>query len=401
MEITQELKDYLAGVVRDATDKSAELAADKAVKSLVASLPATNAGGVQVTHDPADNPFKSLAEQCQAVKSIYLRPHSEIDPRLKRLDVKATGASEAMSSEGGYLLEPTFSAEVLKPLHEEGPYTRMARKLPVGTNSNSGWINGVDETTRVVGSRWGGIRGYRLAEGGTATASKPKFRRINWELKKYAVLVYGTDELLMDAAQFSTIVRDGASEELKFMANDDILNGDALGGPAGILNSGALISVAAETGQVAATIVNENLLKMYARLDGRSKARLTWFINTDCYPQLHALSLTAGLSALEPRFVAYAPNGALTIFGKPVVETEFNATLGTVGDIVAADMSEYLYWEKGGEQAASSIHVQFLTDETVFRFIYRCDGQTSMASALTPYKGSNTTSAFVALATRS
>ena len=45
---------------------------------------------------------------------------------------------------------------------------------------------------------------------------------------------------------------------------------------------------------------------------------------------------------------------------------------------------------------------QFLTDETVFRFVYRCDGQPAIASALTPYKGTgNTLSPFVALATRS
>ena len=60
-------------------------------------------------------------------------------------------------------------------------------------------------------------------------------------------------------------------------------------------------------------------------------------------------------------------------------------------------MSEYLFWQKGAVQAAQSIHVQFLTDQTVFKFIARYDGQTALASALTPYKGSSTLSPFVAL----
>jgi hypothetical protein len=60
-------------------------------------------------------------------------------------------------------------------------------------------------------------------------------------------------------------------------------------------------------------------------------------------------------------------------------------------------MREYLFWEKTDIQAATSIHVQFLTDETTFRFVYRCDGQTSMSSPITPYKGSKTQSAFVSL----
>jgi HK97 family phage major capsid protein len=89
----------------------------------------------------------------------------------------------------------------------------------------------------------------------------------------------------------------------------------------------------------------------------------------------------------------------MQIYGRPVVETEFNAALGTAGDILLADMSEYLMWEKNAVEAASSIHVQFLTDQTAFRYIYRVDGQTALASAITPANGSsNTQSPFVTLA---
>jgi hypothetical protein len=56
--------------------------------------------------------------------------------------------------------------------------------------------------------------------------------------------------------------------------------------------------------------------------------------------------------------------------------------------------------DKGGVQSASSIHVQFVTDQTVFRFVYRVDGQPKWDSALTPLNGTNTVSPFVALATR-
>ena len=48
----------------------------------------------------------------------------------------------------------------------------------------------------------------------------------------------------------------------------------------------------------------------------------------------------------------------------------------------------------------SSIHVRFLYDENVFRFIYRCDGQPIWNKALTPYKGSSTVSPYVTLAKR-
>jgi len=78
---------------------------------------------------------------------------------------------------------------------------------------------------------------------------------------------------------------------------------------------------------------------------------------------------------------------------------EFNPTLGAVGDILLADMSQYIMIDKD-VQSASSIHVQFLTDQVAFRFVYRCDGQPKISAPLTPYQGAGTLSPFVALAAR-
>jgi HK97 family phage major capsid protein len=366
-------------------------------KAYPVEAPASN---LVVTHDEADNEFTSIADQARAVKAFSMSYGKNQDVRLGRLAVKASGANEAVPSQGGFILEPTLVKEILKPVHEEGPFSAAAKKLPVGSDSNYGWINGIDETDRATGSRWGGIRGYRLAEGAVITASKPKFRRINWELKKYAVACYATDELLADASQFSAVLQQGASEELSFMVNDDILNGVGVGGPLGILNSGALVSVTKETSQVAATVVVENLNKMWQRLHPRHRARAAWYINSEVEPELDSLALAVGTAALEPRYVTYGMDGVMRIKGRPVIVNEFSAALGTQGDILLADMSDYLLWEKNGVQAAQSTELLFLYDESVFRFIYRCDGQTALASALTPYKGSNTQSPFVALDTR-
>jgi len=339
--------------------------------------------------------------QCAAIKQ-YATSHGRVQhPRLTSPAIKAvTGASEGVLGDGGYLLDPTLTTEFLAPTHEPGQFSAGARRLPVGTNSNYGWINGVNETDRATGSRWGGIQGYRLAEGGTPTGSKPKFRRINWELKKYGILVYGTDELLADTAQFSEIVRIACAEEINFMLNDDILNGSGAAGPLGILQSGACISVTKETNQAADTVLYENIVKMWARLLPRSKPKASWFINSEVEPQLDALAQAVGTAALPPRFITYDAAGTTLIKGRPVYTTEFNAAIGDLGDIVLGDMSEYLMWEKGGVQEARSIEVAFLTDETTFRFIYRVDGQTALAKPLTPYKGSATLSPFVTLAAR-
>lgn len=391
MDLTQEQLDALLA-------EAGKAGADAAMKS----LPSVNAAGVQVVHDEADTPFASFGMQLAAVKTATLTQGRELTPRLKALNIKQLGANELVGSEGGWLLEPSFVAELLKPMHEAGPFSSRAAKLSIGPNANGVTVRAVDETSRATGSRWGGIQGYRLAEAGTKQPSLPGFRLMELRLKKYAVLCYATEELLQDTTALGGIIQQGASEELDFMINDDILNGPGNAGPLGILVSGALVSVAKESGQIAATIVTENIFKMWSRMNPRSKGNAVWFINTDVTPQLYALSLSVGTGGMPmymgPGSLPNAPSGAL--LGRPVVETEFNATLGTVGDIVLTDMSQYVMIDKDA-QAASSIHVQFLTDQVAFRFVYRADGQPKIAAPLTPYKGgSNTLSPFVALATR-
>jgi len=354
-----------------------------------------------VIHDEADTPFARFGDQLEAVKRATLTQGRELAPRLKALNIKQLGANELVGSEGGFLLEPSFVASILTPMHDSGPFSSRCAKLAIGPNANGVTVRAVDETARAAGSRWGGVLGYRLAEAGTKLASQPTFRLIELRLKKYAVLIYATEELLQDTTALGGIVQQGASEELDFMVNDDILNGLGVGGPLGILASGALVTVTKEGGQLADTVVTQNIFKMWARLHPRSKSNSVWFINTDVTPQLYGLNLTVGTGGMPmymaPGSLPNSPSGSL--LGRPVVETEFNPTLGDAGDVVLADMSQYALIDKD-VQAASSIHVQFLTDQTCFRFVYRCDGQPKIAAPLTPYKSAATLSPFVALGAR-
>lgn len=383
--------------------------ATKAIEAWAAKLPEVKAGAakLEVTLDEADRPFTSIAEQVKAVRNFTVTRGVTRDPRLGRIEsnMKAMaakapqGASEGVMSDGGILLDPTLSATLIKPIHDEGPFSNDATKLPVGNNSNSGWINGVDETSRATGSRWGGIQGFRLAEAATKTASKPTFRRISWELKKYAVVIIATDELLNDSTQFNTICYEGSKEELSFMLNDDILNGGGLGGPLGIMQSGALVSFARLD---ANKIQGTDISAMWQRMSPRSKANAKWYVNSETAPQLDALFAVGSTAVLFPYAGYNQALGVRTLYGKPIIETEFNAALGTIGDIVLADMSQYLLWEDaGGVKDSVNMYLYWLTDETAVRFVMRTDGKPNIAAPLTPYKGTLTKSPFVALTTAS
>jgi len=100
-----------------------------------------------------------------------------------------------------------------------------------------------------------------------------------------------------------------------------------------------------------------------------------------------------GGTASTPVFLP--PNGAvgqpyMTLLGKPIIPIEQCQAPGTAGDIIFADLSEYLLLTKGGIDAQSSIHVRFLYDEMTYRWIYRFDGGPIRNKVLTPYKGGAT-----------
>lgn len=351
--------------------------------------------------------FKGSGDFLSAVIRAGM-PGGELDPRLARMQKRATGLGEMVPSEGGFLVDTDTEKDILKRAYETGQVAKLCRQIQISSGSNSVKINAVDEISRATGSRWGGVRGYWLQEAGEKTASKPKFRQMELTLKKLIGLCYLTDELLQDVTAMESIVRQAFAEEIAFMLDDSIINGGGAGTPLGIMNAACKITVTKETNQTAATINPHNLSKMWGRLWGKSKKNAVWLVNQDVTQALMTLQLQDSYAG-SPTFgvPVFLPGGAVkdapwgTIFGRPVIECESCQTLGTEGDIILADLSEYILAVKGPLQVDTSIHVRFVYDESAIRFVYRADGQPAWNAALTPFKGSNTVSPFITLQTRS
>lgn len=346
--------------------------------------------------------FASWGEQLQAVRAAS-QQGARVDERLLEIQYRANGMSEGVPSDGGFLVQEDFSAELLADTFKTAKLAPLCRRIQISGNANSMKINGVDETSRVAGSRWGGVRGYWKSEAAAATKSKPSFREINLSLNKLMALAYTTDELLLDAAAMGGVIRQAFVSEFGFLMDDAIINGTGTGQPLGILNAGCLISQAKTSGQAADTITYANIVNMFSRQFADSRPNAVWLINQDCEPQLYQMTLA--ISTAGGQAVYLPPGGASahpysTLMGRPVIPIEQCATLGDLGDILLCDFSGYILAEKGGIKSDMSIHVAFTTDESCFRFTLRLDGQPVRASALTPYKGSNTLGHFVALAER-
>ena len=309
------------------------------------------------------------------------------------------GLNVSVGEDGGYMVYPEYASGILERMYTNNIFSRTDNYSVVG---NTLTFNRDSETSRANGSRHGGVRGYWVEEGGTITKSQPSFKRVTLRLKKLAAVVYLTDELIADGGPvLEQYVSRKVAEEFNFLIGDSVFNGDGIGKPLGIMNSGSLIAVAKESGQAAATVVSENIDKMASRrFVGYND--YAWYHNQDVVPALDQLAQDVGTGGLplyrqDQMITKMAPQ---SLKGFERVETEFNETLGQQGDLVLADLSQVLSISKGGISQEASIHVEFFTDQTALRFIMRLDARPWEDSPITPYKTSNTQSAFVTLAAR-
>lgn len=359
--------------------------------------------------------FANLGEQLQAVAhagQLGTGSSEEWDSRLRGLYVPATayqaasGANEGVGSEGGFLVQTDQASVLFESMMEGGQITSRVNRIPISSNANGIKIPTIDEKSRVDGSRWGGVQSYWAGEAATVNATKPTFREIELSLKKLFGLMYATEELLQDSSALNAVAGQAFSEEMTFKAEDAIVNGDGVGKPLGWMNSGAVIEVAKEGSQAAATVVTNNILKMWARMPSRARQRAVWFINQDIEPQLFTLTLGSGTAVV----LLYRPPGVEgpnanspfgTLLGRPVVPVEYAQTLGTKGDISLVDLGSYIMIDKEGVRQNASMHVRFIYDEMTFKWTFRADGQPTWRQPVTPKNGTSSLSPFVTLATRS
>lgn len=386
----------------EAWDK--ELATATPRKTLANTFDAPAERTPATAKDPTEKPFRSLGAQLLAVAQVATGKAS--DETMNRMNavysLAPSGAAAANPGDGGFLIQTDFVAEIMRRTYETGQIASRVKRIGVGPNSNGIKFPASAETSRATGSRWGGVQVYWGSEGNAPTAKKPSLREVEINLGRMTGLMYATDELLQDAAAMESYAQIAFQEEMQFALEDAIVSADGTGKIRGLLNSPSLVTVSKEAGQAAATIATENINKMWSRMWAPSRANAVWLINQDVEPALSSMSQVVGVGGvptyLPPSGLSETPYARLK--GRPVIPVEYCSTLGTVGDIMLVDLSQYVLIEKGGIQTASSMHVNFTTAEMAYRFIYRVGGQSWWNAALTPKNGSNTLSPFVVLATR-
>lgn len=315
----------------------------------------------------------------------------------------AAGASEGVGVDGGFLTQPDHVAGLFGMMLEEAQLAPKCRRIQ--TDSPEVVLRLIDETSRATGSRFGGAQAFRRAEADQVTGTKPKFRRENIKADAMDALFYATDELLEDVSGLQSLVAPMFAAELAWLLDDEIIGGTGSGGQClGILNSPATIVIAKESGQSADTIVYENLDNMEDRLIARSDGRAQYFYAQSARKQLRNMVHAPGSNT---DFLPFVPgNGGIgaekfdTLMGRPATRVEQARALGDKGDIILADLNEFLLVERRGLLASQSAHVRFLTSEMTFKWSQRVGGQPMPNSPITDAYGIVTRSPFLVIADR-
>ena len=374
---------------------------------------------------PRNGGFTSLGEFMNAVHEADV-PGGLRDKRLTRVSDAATGQNETTGADGGYLVPPEYADGILDLVKDESVIYPQARRVQInGNRLIEIYLNETNRKDPSTGSRHGGVLAYWKGEADQYTAAKAAFAERTTNLSKLTAYCPVTEELLQDYAAIEGILNDLVGREFAFKIDDAMFNGSgANSNPLGILTTGAgsnpnnaaLVTIAKESGQAAATVNVQNILKMYNALIAQQRRKAKWYINQDLEIVLMQVMLQTGsiestgssaVEAIKGSFgmPLYTPPGAYgndnaTMLGRPIECNEHCAALGSVGDIVLADMSQYLIIERAGVTKQSSIHVRFDYDETVFKFTWRVGGRPDWMSSIEAYKGSTKRSPYVALAAR-
>lgn len=348
--------------------------------------------------------FAHMGEFALAVRAAMNPSQAVRDNRLDYF-AAASGMNLKIGSEGGFLLPPAFSTAIWDGLNSGTQSLLALTDNYTVEGADSLTFNANAETNRTTGNRYGGIRGYWKGEADQMTASKPKLRQIRIEPQQLYVFAFVTDRLLRNSSiSLEQYLTRAAIDEINFLVSDAIIRGTGAGQPKGLLLSGGLVTVSKESSQANGTVLEANLAKMWSRLHPRARPNAVWFINSDVEPPLDMLFTPVKNNAGSENVGGFAApiydRQARTIKGRPVVPIEWCASLGTLGDIILADMKYYVTGTRGGVDSAMSIHLRFDYNETCFRFIFEVDGQPWLDTAITPAQGSNTQSPFVVLEAR-
>lgn len=356
-------------------------------------------------HEKTHPRFKNFGEfllGCAADET--LRAGSTVTGESRRLaGLIAAAGTDELSTFSPTPVPDQFAGSLLDRMFDFSRVAKRCRKVPVGGGGVQ--LPAFRESSRVDGSRLGGVSSYWLAETQAPPTSRATFQQIKVATGSLVVIIPVSEELVGRAPSLGDTLMQAAAEEIAVVTDSAIIQGNGVGKPCGILSDSCVIEVAKESGQASGTLLRENVLKMLERLWPYSDSNAVWFCSRSAQ---RALLNSTAEGLINPgdglvRFNNSGTEGAtMSLAGIPLIVLEQCPPVGQRGDLILADCSQYVLGDRGAVRRSDSLHVRYENHEHVFKFWYEVDGRPVWASPVSAMNGTDATqSPFVVLETRS
>jgi HK97 family phage major capsid protein len=143
--------------------------------------------------------FRSFGEFLQAVACASspvianrVRGGNDLVQKLQAYQSAASGMSVGVPGDGGYLVRKDWTTDLLDKARTEAVLFPRCHEITIGADFDGLEYPYIDESSRVDGSRWGGVQVFRKAEAATVTAKQPKIGRGELRLEEIMGLAYVT-----------------------------------------------------------------------------------------------------------------------------------------------------------------------------------------------------------------
>lgn len=316
---------------------------------------------------------------------------------MTRRPVNAFG--ERVPAEGGFLV-PEFLRSQVMAYMTSAIVRPSAMVLPMGSLRLQ--VPTLDDPSQASSSQaLGGMTFAWASEGAAIASSTPAFGRTVLEARKAAALITAPNELVDDAAgAFGDFLARVVAMGYSWFEDDAFFNGTGVGEPQGLINAPCAVATTRQSGS---TVQFLDVVGMFKSLHPASKGKgmtpgvtsTAWLLSSSAMDQILELNyqVTIGMTTtpIAPPGWFEAGDGdqvGPSMLGLPAFVTDHQPALGTAGDVILADLSNYLIGDRMEmlvERSAAG--PTFISDTSDFRVKARVDGRYWIQSAETTEAG--------------
>lgn len=253
--------------------------------------------------------------------------------------------SMGTGSKGGFLIPTQFIAEVKSVKESDALVRPRAQVIPAGTPPDAEIsFPALDQEPNSSDQNqvFAGVVIEKVEEGGTKPLTDVNYRLITLKPSEMAARIPMTDKSLRNAPAIGTWAANLLRRATFAFEDVQFLRGNGVGGPKGVIDSGAAYAVARA---VSNQIAFADIKALYSHFKGlESVAR--WVASYSAFQEL--LDLVGDGGGATNIIKVDQSTGNVSIYGIPVVRHDRVRALGSKGDLGLYDFSQYVIKDGSG-----------------------------------------------------